>query len=72
MEFFSVGGYSEVGKNMCAVKVNDSIIILDMGFYLPAIVDFEEQGGERKNLTTEGLIKLGAIPNDSLLRKDYD
>ncbi len=68
MEFFSIGGYSEVGKNMSAVKINDDIIILDMGFYLPALVDFEEQGGERKNLTTEGLIKLGAIANDSILR----
>ncbi|MBI2668046.1 RNase J family beta-CASP ribonuclease [Candidatus Woesearchaeota archaeon] len=68
MEFFSVGGYSEVGKNMSAVKINDSIIILDMGFFLPALVDFEESGGERKNLTAEGMIKLGAIPNDKLLR----
>ena len=68
MELFSVGGYSEVGKNMSAVKVNDSIIILDMGMFLPALVDFEEGGGERRNLTTEGLIKLGAIPNDKILQ----
>ncbi|MDP6642134.1 MAG: RNase J family beta-CASP ribonuclease [Candidatus Nanoarchaeia archaeon] len=72
MEFFSVGGYSEVGKNMSAVKIGNDIIILDMGVFLPAIIDFEEQGGERKNLTTEGLIKLGAIPNDNILNKHKD
>ncbi len=62
-----VGGYNEVGKNMTLVKYNDEIVILDMGFYLPSLVDFEEQGGDRKNLTVKGLQKLGAIPDDSAL-----
>ena len=38
----AVGGYNEVGKNMTAVKIGDEVIILDMGFYLPKIVSYEE------------------------------
>ena len=72
MEFFSIGGYNEVGKNMCAIKSGDEIVILDMGFFLPAIVNFEEGGGERRNLTTQGMIKLGAIPDDKPLDKVRD
>ena len=38
MEIMSIGGYSEVGKNMTAVKVQDEIVIFDMGLYLPSIL----------------------------------
>ncbi len=68
IEVFAVGGYSEVGKNMTAIKVDDEILILDMGLYLPAVLSYEE--GDPRDLTTEDLIKIGAIPNDSSLRKE--
>src|SRR3989344_7631224 len=67
MEIYTVGGYSEVGKNMTIVKVNNEAIILDMGLLVQKLVNFEEEGGDRKNLTTQGLIKLGAIPNDNII-----
>lgn len=63
----AVGGYSEVGKNMTALKINNEAIILDMGFYLQKIVDFEEEGGHRADLTSSDLIKMHAIPNDNLI-----
>ena len=65
---FTIGGYSEVGKNMTAVKVDDEIIILDMGLYLPAVLEYEE--GDPHDLTTKDLIKIGAIPDDNILQ-DY-
>jgi|SRR3989344_4622674 len=64
IQICSVGGYSEVGKNMTAIRVGNEAVILDMGFYLPAIIDFEEGGGDRKTLNKDALIKIGAIPND--------
>jgi len=67
IEFFAVGGYNESGKNMSAIKIDDDIIIFDMGFYLQKIVDFEEEGGNRQDLTSNQLIKLEAIPNDHFL-----
>jgi len=62
MKFEFIGGYSEVGKNMTLVKVNDESVILDMGLYLPPVVAYEE--GDPRDLTREDLIRIGAIPND--------
>jgi len=67
MEIATIGGYREVGKNMTAVKVGDDAVVLDMGFYLPSIIDFEEEGGDRRTITTEGLKNIGAIPEDKVI-----
>lgn len=67
MKVYCIGGYSEVGKNMTAVEVNNSIIILDMGLYLPSILDYEE--ADPRDLTTRQLINIGAIPDDKELLK---
>ena len=67
VEICTVGGYNEVGKNCTAIKYGDDVVILDMGFFLPALINFEEEGGQRKNLTPKGLIGLGAIPDDSVI-----
>ena len=69
LKIIGVGGYSEVGKNMTAIKVGDEYVILDCGFHLPSLVEFDARGGQRKNLTTKGLQKMGAIPDDTIL--DY-
>ena len=70
IEVIPVGGYSEVGKNMTAIKIDDEIFILDMGLYLPAVLSYEE--GDPHDLSTQDLIKIGAIPNDEILRKEKD
>ena len=67
IEFIPVGGYSEVGRNMAALKVDDEVIILDMGLYMPKIVDFEEEGNDRKTSSRDQLISFDAIPNDKVL-----
>ena len=68
----SVGGYSEVGKNMTAVKVGNEAVILDSGFYLPKVVSFEEQGGDRRTLTSKKMLNLGAIPDYTVLNSWKD
>lgn len=70
IQVFTIGGYSEIGKNMTAVKIDDEIIILDMGLYLPAVLEYEE--GDPRELTTKDLIKIGAIPNDNIIEKYSD
>jgi len=59
-----VGGYNEVGKNMTAIKIDDEVIILDMGLFIPAIIDYQE---ETEKLTNKKLIEIGAIPNDEII-----
>ncbi|MBS3146963.1 RNase J family beta-CASP ribonuclease [Candidatus Woesearchaeota archaeon] len=68
----AVGGYSEVGKNMTAIQIDNDVIILDMGIYLPKLLDFEEGHNSRKNLGREELIHLGVIPNDDFIRSWRD
>ena len=66
-EIVGVGGYSEGGKNMVAVKINSDAAIFDMGFNVQKIVDFEEEGGVRDDLNMGQLIKLNAIPDDNAI-----
>ena len=66
IEIKTIGGYSEVGKNMTALKVDDEVVILDMGLYMSVVVSFDETAekfGEKE------MIKTGAIPDDSVIDK---
>ncbi len=70
MEIFTIGGYNEVGKNMTAVKIDEDVIIFDMGFYLPAIVGLQEQEEQKGQTNSEGKLReIGAFPNDLILDK---
>ncbi|MFO7872244.1 MAG: RNase J family beta-CASP ribonuclease [Candidatus Undinarchaeales archaeon] len=69
IEIYSLGGYEEVGKNMTAVKVDDEIILLDMGIHLDPLMALEEKGlkPEEPNLTNEGV-----LPDDKPIQKMKD
>lgn len=67
IEICSVGGYTEVGKNMTAIRIGDEVVICDMGIYLPAIIDYE--GEDYSRLSTDQLISLGAIADDSVIKE---
>ena len=43
MEICTIGGFSEVGKNMTAVKVGEDVFIFDIGLYIPGIVELQEE-----------------------------
>src|SRR3989344_5272597 len=58
INLIAVGGYSEVGRNMTALEIDDEIIILDMGLNIPAIVGLEEN---QELLSTEDMIRVKAI-----------
>ncbi len=67
MELHAVGGYSEVGKNMTGLSFNNESVIFDMGFFLPEIINFEEEVMEKGLMSRDAMIKKGAIPNDNIL-----
>jgi len=66
MKIYTIGGFSEVGKNMTAVETGGEVFIFDMGFFLPAIVELEEKEREKK-YNEKKLRSIGAIPQDILL-----
>ncbi len=66
MKIHTIGGYSEVGKNMTALEINDDVIVFDSGLFLPAIVGV----AERERIPTEkGMRNLGALPDDLYLER---
>jgi len=67
MEICTVGGFEEVGKNMTAVKVKDEVYIFDCGFFLPGVIELQEEPEEE--YTVRGLRRVGGIPDDRVLDK---
>ena len=67
IEFFAIGGFSEIGRNMVAVKIDEDVIIIDMGLFIPRMLDIEEENKAKEFLTRERLIKIGAVADDSIL-----
>ena len=69
IEIKAIGGYAEVGKNMTAVKVDDEVIIIDMGIHLPNYIKITEEEGETViKLKASDLIKARAIPNTNMIK----
>ena len=68
IEICAVGGYDEIGKNMTAVKVDDEVVILDMGIFLDSYIRCTESEDEDiYNISASKLLKAGAIPDDSVI-----
>ncbi len=67
MEVCTVGGFEEVGKNMTAVKIGEDVIIFDAGFYLPPIIEFQEEEGNKAKHSEKTLRRIKALPDDKKL-----
>jgi ribonuclease J len=68
MEIYTIGGFNEVGKNMTAVRVGEDVFIFDLGFFLPAIVELQEQDPQLKEGYSEKKLRsIGAFPDDLIL-----
>jgi len=66
VKIHTVGGFSEVGKNMVVVELEEDAFIFDEGFFLPAIVSMEERD---KVMTERRLKSIKAVPEDSVISK---
>ncbi len=66
IEICAVSGYSEVGKNMTAVKAGDDVVIIDMGVSIQDLIEYEKEkdGNSAKTLDVNDLIRIKAIPDD--------
>lgn len=67
MKFYALGGFSEVGKNMCAVEVAGEVVIADIGVQIDKLIQLEGGGEEYRKTSTKHLMEVGAIPNDKQL-----
>src|SRR3989344_1975274 len=65
VEICAVGGYSEIGKNMTAIRYGNDVVICDMGLFLPKIISYVES--DQRKLSREKLIEIEAIPDDNII-----
>ena len=66
IEITAVGGYSEVGKNMTAVKYKDDVVILDMGLHMETYINLEDDDDDDSH-SLRDLTNTGAVPDDSVI-----
>ena len=69
MKIHTIGGFSEVGKNMTVVETGDDAIMIDAGVHLPAVIELQEEEIQQVNPTEKRLRRVGALPDDLLLDK---
>lgn len=71
IEICAVGGYSEVGKNMTAIKVDDEVIVCDMGIHLENYIALTEDE-DLVNIIPQELMSNHAVPNIDLIKDWHD
>jgi ribonuclease J len=67
IEVRAVGGYSEVGRNMTAIRIKDEVILLDMGLQLDNYIKIEDEREASEIVSAKRLIEANAIPNISTI-----
>ncbi len=67
IEIITVGGYNEVGKNCTAIKIDDQVILMDLGLHLDAYISYTEDE-DLFAINPDELIKVGAVPDISVLK----
>ncbi len=64
IEICTVGGFSEVGRNCVAVRVDDEVVIVDMGLHLENYISYTESEDELPpNMTPKKLMDINAVPD---------
>ncbi len=69
LNIHTVGGFSEVGKNMVVVELEDDAFIFDEGFFLPPIVQLEEKDRDEYSVSEKKLREIKAIPDDHVVER---
>jgi|TARA_Y100000310_G_scaffold345671_1_gene468036 ribonuclease J len=71
IDIYAVGGYNDVGKNCTAIDVDGEVIIIDLGIHLDNYIKLT-QDEDIVKISAEKLMKVGAVPDISVLNKIKD
>ncbi|MFT4343243.1 MAG: RNase J family beta-CASP ribonuclease [Candidatus Woesearchaeota archaeon] len=66
VEICTVGGYGEVGRNMTAIRIDDEVIICDMGVHLENYIALTEEE-DVVNISPKQLIYHKAVPDITVI-----
>ncbi len=67
LEICAVGGYNEVGKNCTAIKVDEEVVLIDLGIHLENYIKVTE-GEDAQGIQSKDLAKAQAIPDLNLIK----
>lgn len=67
LEICSIGGFDKTEGNSVAIKVDDEVILLDMGLSMENYIRFTEDLEDYSHKTYQALLKVGAVPNYSFI-----
>ncbi len=67
IEVCTVGGFTKTAGNSVAIKVDDEVIILDMGLSMENYIKFGDDREDASAKTYEELLKAGAVPDYGLV-----
>lgn len=66
IQICTVGGYDEVGKNCTAIKIDDEVVLLDIGLHLDKYIAYTEDE-DVHDFSPKKLTEIGAVPDLSLI-----
>lgn len=66
LEICTIGGYSEIGKNCTAVRVDDEVVLFDLGLLMDKYIAYTESE-DVLEISAKKLLEIGAIPDLSLI-----
>tara|TARA_Y100000310_G_C20654638_1_gene801352 strand:+ start:594 stop:1931 length:1338 start_codon:yes stop_codon:yes gene_type:complete len=67
IEICTIGGYSVTGGNSTAIKIDDEVVILDMGLHMENYIR-HTQDEDIRNLSYPELLKVKAVPNYKFIK----
>lgn len=67
VEICGVGGYNEIGRNMTAIRIDDEVIICDMGIHLENYIRYTEEE-DIMQLNNEELIRENVVPDITAIK----
>jgi len=63
IEVCTLGGFSDTGRNSTAIKIDDEVVILDMGLHMENYIQHTEDREDISAKTYEELLKVKALPD---------
>ncbi|MFH1770424.1 MAG: MBL fold metallo-hydrolase RNA specificity domain-containing protein [archaeon] len=68
LEIIPIGGFSEIGRNCAALKVDDEIVIFDMGLHMEKYIEHTDSR-DLVDMSVETLMDIGAVPDIRVLKE---
>jgi ribonuclease J len=68
IEICSIGGFTKTEGNSVAIKVDDEVVIFDMGLSMEDYIKYTENHEDYKSKTYKALLKVNAVPNYDFIK----